>query len=295
VVLDHPKDVVNIAGVVRVMKNFGLNSLSLVDPDDFDPHRIEGIAHRSRDLVERVELHESLSGALARHTLVIGTTARPRTASRNYVRPRRAAARIAEFLSHQAVARPPHTIGSHEPAHERDPGPIDGAGRAALVFGREDRGLTNSDLDLCHEVVVIPTSRYHPSLNLAQACLVMAYEIFLAFDADAPSLPQGRRARRPPTHAELEQVFQALERGLARIEFYKARKPSAVMRTLRTLLTRARPDLREARLIAAIGHEIGHYFERQAKISGIGEESYPGCSMRNPAGRSEKDIQREGR
>ncbi|MGA7800233.1 MAG: hypothetical protein WCC36_05440, partial [Gammaproteobacteria bacterium] len=77
-------------------------------------------------------------------------------------------------------------------------------------------------------------------------------------------LPRGRRATRPPTQEELEETFSALEDGLGRIQFYKARRPSAVMRTLRTLITRAEPDLREARLLGAVGYEIGHYLDRLA-------------------------------
>ena len=75
-------------------------------------------------------------------------------------------------------------------------------------------------------------------------------------------MPTGRRATRPPTSAELEETFDALADGLAAIDFYKARKPEAVMRTLRTIISRAEPDLREARLLAAIGFEIGNYLRR---------------------------------
>jgi len=235
IVLDHPKDVVNIAGVIRVMNNFGLSSLRLVNPDEFNPYRIEGIAHRSGDLIEASTRHDSLEDALADVSFVLGTTARPRTAGRTYLWPREAAARIAERAQE---------------------------GTVAILLGREDRGLTNEGLDLCHAVSIIPTDSEFSSLNLAQACLVLAYEVFLAMDGADPALPQGRRATRPPTQAELEQTFAALERGLGRIEFYKAREPAAVMRTLRTIISRSEPDLREARLLGAIGYEIGHYFDR---------------------------------
>ena len=89
VVLDHPKDVVNIAGVVRVMMNFGLSRLRLVQPDEFDSYRIGGIAHRSAPLTESATLHETLEDAVADANFVVGTTARARTAGRSYVRPRR--------------------------------------------------------------------------------------------------------------------------------------------------------------------------------------------------------------
>ncbi len=235
VVLDHPKDVVNIAGVIRVMMNFGLSSLRLVEPDEFDAYRIEGIAHRSTPLIEAATLHDTLEDAVADCTWVVGTTARARTAGRNYTRPGDVSDELVEKTAE---------------------------GRVAIVFGREDRGLSNEALDLCHAVVIIPTHPDYSSLNLAQACLVMAYETFLAAEDAPEELPRGRRATRPPTAEELEQTYRALEEGLAAIEFYKAREPAAVMRTLRTLVARAEPDLRESRLLAAVGFEIGHFVER---------------------------------
>lgn len=235
IVLDHPKDVVNIAGVLRVMMNFGLSKLRLVQPDEFDPYRIEGIAHRSMPLIEATTIHDTLADALSDTTFVLGTTARARTAGRTYTEPRAVAPTLRARTSD---------------------------GLVAIVFGREDRGLSNTELDLCHQVAIIPTDPEYSSLNLAQACLVLVYEAFLSAEGGAEELPKGRRATRAPTHAELEQTFQAIAGGLERIEFYKARKPSAVMRTIRTLVTRAEPDLREARLLAAIGWEIVAYMDR---------------------------------
>lgn len=217
------------------MMNFGLPTLRLVEPDDFDTWRIGGIAHRSQELTERATVHESLDDALADATFVVGTTARGRTAGRSYLRPREVAAQIARRAAE---------------------GPV------AIIFGREDRGLTNEELDRCHAVSIIPTDAEYPSLNLAQACLVLAYEVFLAAGGGEDELPKGRRATRPPTQEELEETFAALAEGLHRIDFYKARKPESVMRTLRTIVSRAEPDLREAKLLAAIGYEIRHHIER---------------------------------
>lgn len=240
IVLDHPKDVVNIAGVLRVMMNFGLSDLRLVNPDEFTPYRIEGIAHRSGPLIEATTIHDSLDDALADVTFVLGTTARARTAGRSYTRSDEIGAVVAGRASEGSVA---------------------------ILFGREDRGLTNDDLDRCHAVTIIPTDPVYSSLNLAQAALVVAYETFLAIDGGMEEMPAGKRATRPPTSEELEETFDALADGLHRINFYKARKPEAVMRTLRTIISRAEPDLREARLIAAIGYEIGNFLDRQKDTS----------------------------
>ena len=254
-VLDHPQDVVNIAGVIRVMMNFGITQLRLVNPDDFDTHRIEGIAHRSTPLIEATTLHDTLEDAVADCVFVVGTTARPRTAGRNYVRPQEAAAEVVKRSAE---------------------------GTVAILFGREDKGLFNEGLDLCHEVVIIPTSEYS-SLNLAQAALVIAYETFLASgEIQLDELPKGRRATGPPRQKDLEVMYGALHDALARIEFFKARKPSAIMRTLRTLITRARPDLRETKLLAAMGFEVGHYIDR-ACPEATGEQRIKGSAPDTPA------------
>lgn len=236
VVLDEPKDVVNVAGVVRVMMNMGLSRLRLVNPDDFDTYRIGGIAHRSEDLTRAAETFGTLQDALSDVVLTVGTSARPRTDQRNYVRPREVAPRIVERTA---------------------------SGLVALVFGREDRGLTNEGLDLCQTVAIVPTARKYPSLNLAQACLILCYEIHLA-GAEATPLPRGKRDQGPATQKDLEEMYAALDRGLHRIDFFKGdRHPDSVMRLLRTILSRAEPDLREARLVRAMGFEMERFFDRE--------------------------------
>ena len=243
IVLDHPKNLVNIAGVVRVMLNFGLSDLRLVNPDEFDAYRIGGIAHRSQELVEATRIFDSLEDAVADRTWIVGTTARARTAGRNYLRPREAAGEITARTADR--------------------------GAPALLFGREDKGLDNEALDLCQAVAIVPTDPDHSSLNLAQACLTFAYELFLEFEGEAEELPTGRRAEGPPTREELEKMYGALEQGLGRINFFKGtRRPESVMRTLRTILARSEPDGRETRLLAAIGYEIGHYLDRHLPDEG---------------------------
>lgn len=244
IVLDEPQDVVNIAGVVRAMKNMGFSRLRLVRPAEFDPYRIEGIAHRTEEIVESAAILDSLDEAVADATFIVGTTARARTAQRNYIRPRALAPRAME-----RAAR----------------GPV------AVLFGREDRGLSNRGLDLCHAVTIVPTDPEYSSLNLAQACLLVCYELFLAAEGADQPLPTGKRSVGPPTQQDMEEMYAALRGGLERIEFFKARPPRNVLRTLRTLLSRAEPDLRETRLVAAIGYEIGNYLDRTEE-SRKGEE-----------------------
>ena len=236
IVLNEPQNVVNVAGVIRAMMNMGLSRLRLVRPAEFDAYRIAGIAHRSEDLVEATEIFDSLEEAVADATFVAGTTARARTAQRNYVRPRELAPRIIE--------------------RARD-------GEVAVLFGREDRGLGNEALDLCHSVAIVPTDAGFASLNLAQACLLTCYEIFLASQDEGEPLPTGRRAEGAATQADLEETYAALAAGLESIEFFKgSRSPESMIRILRTLISRAEPDLHEARLVRAIGFKVRDYVER---------------------------------
>ncbi len=236
-VLDEPQDVVNIAGVMRAMMNMGLERLRLVSPADFDAYRIAGIAHRSEPLIEATEIFDRLEDAVADAIFVVGSTARSRTAQRNYARPRELGPGIVERAE---------------------------AGTVALLFGREDRGLSNQALDLCNALAVIPTDPGYPSLNLAQAFLLLAYEVFLAAGGEL-ELPSGRRFERVATREELENTCAALEDGLRRIDFFKAREAEGVMRVVRTVLGRAEPDLQEAGILRAIGFEIGYYLDRLSR------------------------------
>jgi len=233
VVLVETQDLVNIAGVVRAMKNFGLRDLRLVRPQEYEPRRVEGIAHKTGDVLKRVAIFDAFEAAVADCTLIAGLTARQRTAKRSVTRPREAAA---ELLSAAA------------------------AGTVAVVLGREDRGLTNEQLDRCHRSIVIPTNPDHPSLNLAQAFTVMAYELFVARGEQPFKTP--RRDAPPATAGQLEGLFVAAGETLEAIEFFKTRNPEPIVRTVREVTHRASLDAREAKLVQAMCMEVLRFLER---------------------------------
>jgi tRNA/rRNA methyltransferase len=238
VVLDQPQDLVNIAHVVRGMKNFGFKDLRLVQPREYDAYRVEGIAHQTADVLARVRTFPSLGEALADCVHVAGLTARGRTAKRNLQRPREAAVEIA------AVA---------------DDGPV------ALLFGREDKGLSNEALDRCHRVVTIPTEPSYASLNLGHAAIIMLYELALARGAETRPFKAPRRATEPAPVEDLERMFLDLDRALAAIDFFKTRNAEGIMRTMRELAHRTPLDLREVKLLRAMAIEVVKYGERLAR------------------------------
>jgi tRNA/rRNA methyltransferase/tRNA (cytidine32/uridine32-2'-O)-methyltransferase len=130
------------------------------------------------------------------------------------------------------------------------------------VVGREDRGLTNAELDLGHVLVTIPTDPRSSSLNLAQAVAVMAYECWLARGGERVPLKRARKDAGAATSAQLEDLFKDWRGALWAIDFFKTRRPESVMRSFREIIHRAAPDGREATLLRAMGIEVVRYLER---------------------------------
>ena len=235
-VLVAPQDIVNIASAVRIAKNFGITELRLVNPEVFDAYRIEGIAHNTADLVERIEIVASLEEALRDCTFSAVLTGRERAAKRRILRPRDAATEV--------VAR---SLG----------------GKVALVAGREDSGLTNDELDRCSLLVTISTDPTHTSLNIAQAVAIMCHEIWVARGGDSIPFKPPRHQAPPATAGQLEQVFTDWSRALWAIDFFKTRRTEMVMRSFREILHRAELDGREASLLRAMGIEVRRFMERK--------------------------------
>jgi TrmH family RNA methyltransferase len=238
VVLHEPQDLVNIAHVVRGMKNFGLRDLRLVNPREYEAYRVEGIAHQTQDVLTRVRVVPALEDALADCVHIVGFTARGRTAKRNLQRPRDAAAEILELAQ---------------------------TGTVALLFGREDKGLSNEALDRCHRVVTIPSNPDYASLNLAHAVVIMLYELALARGAEALPFKVPRRSAEPADAAELERLFADLARALQAIDFFRTRNQGGVMRTIREITHRTPLDAREVKLLRAMAIEVTKYGERLAR------------------------------
>ena len=238
VILFEPQDPVNIAATVRAMKNMGVSTLRLVRPCAYDPVRLEGIAHDTWDLIDRIAHFDDFDAAVADCVRLVGFTARRRSAKWLILDPRAAAQ---DALAH---------------VHE---------GQVGLVFGREDNGLPNEILDRVHAAVTIPTTT-HASLNLAQAVLIALYELHLAAGDATRTLPGPRKEAPPPTTDELERFFTEAHQALDAIQFFKTRYPEHIMRSIRALTFRAAPDARELSLLRATALEVVRFLERTGRI-----------------------------
>src|SRR5919107_4318938 len=237
VVLYEPQDPVNIAATVRAMKNMGVATLRLVRPCAYDPVRLEGIAHDTWDVIDRIAHFPDFDAAVADCVRLVGFTARRRSAKWQIMDPRAAAQ---------------DALGYSED------------GWVGMVFGREDSGLPNEILDRVHAAVTIPTTE-HASINLAQAVLIGLYELHVAA-GDATRIRHGsnkpRKDAPPPTGEEWELFFKDAERALHAIDFLKTRNPEHVMRSVRSLAYRAQPDARELTLVRSMAIEVLRTIDR---------------------------------
>jgi tRNA (cytidine32/uridine32-2'-O)-methyltransferase len=212
----------NIGAAARAMKNMGLDALSLVEPQLFPSAEATARASGADDLLAAARCAATLEEAVADCSLVIGASARNRTLPIPTLHPRECAALVAE-----------------QPAEAR----------TAIVFGRERTGLSNDELDRCHYLVQIPTSPAYPSLNLAAAVQVIAYELRVAAD-ESPDRPKDRY--RFATADEMERFYQHLEETLIAIGFLDADNPRQLMRRLRRLFGRARPNENEVNILRGV-------------------------------------------
>ena len=223
VVLVRPSRPANVAAACRAMKNMGLRSLRLVGGGGVDRAEDRALAYGAWDVLDGAERHATLAEALAASTFVAGTSGRSDPAAWT---PRR--------LAEEAAARA-------------------GGGRIALVFGPESHGLSAAELRLCHVVVHVPTDPSHSSLNLAQAVLILAYEVRLSGrGAGGPSPAPADQA----TVQEVEPCLDALRQALLSVGYLNPQDPGHILSELRSLLARAGVTRRELTLLRGIARQM---------------------------------------
>ena len=248
VVLLETQNIVNVATVVRAMKNMGVSDLRLVNAAEaLDAWRIQGIAHDTGDILAKTREHTTLDEAISDCVLVAAFTARHRSARWAVTTPREVSSRLLDST---------------------DDGPV------ALLFGREDRGLPNEALDRANVHVTIPTSTY-ASLNLSQAVMVALYELHLAAGDATRARKRPRKDAPPPEAVELERFHADAEAALRAIEFFKTRYPEHVLRTVRSLVARADPNARELSLMRAMAIEVVKNLERVKRRMSEGTATPP--------------------
>lgn len=214
----------NIGAAARAMKNMGLTNLVLVNPKEFPAEKATYRAASAVDVLESAVVVSDVESAIADCELVVGTSARERRIPWPLLDPRECGAKAQEY-EQQSL-------------------------RTAILFGREDRGLKNEDLQQCHYHVNIPTGEVYSSLNLAMAVQVICYEILQASMGE--SQPSQHWDVPPVKAADLEYFYQHLEETLAQIGFHDPENPRQLMTRLRRLFNRIQPDRMEMSILRGI-------------------------------------------
>jgi len=239
VVLFRPKLSDNVGATARAMANMGCENLYVVAPRDFDLGRARVLATpRGWPVLDRMVMADDLAEVLAPFQVVYGTTART------------GGWRRAGVLA-------PETAALRATKHMRE------GGRVAILFGPEDQGLTNEETLVCSRLITIPTSGEASSLNLAQAALIVLYEVLKAWRAveksppadpggatdalpgeTASGSPEGETARaelaRPASHKEREALYEKLREALLAIDFIKEDNADYWMLPVRNFVERAK-------------------------------------------------------
>ncbi len=230
VVLFGTKFPENVGSTARAMTNMNCENLELVRPNSWDMQKAFPLATaKGRDIVEKAGMHDDLESALAGHAKIYGTTARTGGWRTGVMTPATAAPLMVEQLR----------------AGEK----------VAVVFGPEDRGLSNDETQLCSHLITIPTSYENSSLNLAQAVLIILYECFKSA-LDKPFTPAGQPSERSTSFEEQEILANNLQETLLAIDVLKADNPDYWMLPVRRFMSRINLKRNEFNLLMGICRQV---------------------------------------
>jgi len=234
IVLVRPRFAGNVGSVSRAMKNMGLSRLILVSPGQ-DPWSAEAkmMATSAKDILEKAEIFSRQEDALAGFRWIAGTSARKGRNRGPFISPREICPEIIGYARSIPVA---------------------------ILFGPEDRGLTNEELAPCQAFISMPTHPQLPSLNLAQAVMIVCYELHMA----ALAYPEGRASAPGPfpkmaEFQKIEGTYAHLEDLLLRIGFLDPKNPKRIMHTLRRIFGRANLGDRDVAILRGIFRQLEWY------------------------------------
>ncbi|MDD5451454.1 MAG: TrmJ/YjtD family RNA methyltransferase [Desulfovibrionales bacterium] len=226
IVLHKPRYPENIGAAARCALNMGISKITVVSPANPDREKMLKMAtHEAAGLIEDMEIHDNLDVALAPFHYIVGTTARLGRHRQALETPRELAGRIVDISQNN---------------------------RVALLFGPENTGLSNEELRYCHIVTTIPTANF-ASLNLAQAVMIVCYEILMA-RMEATS--RDRITPHLATSAELEGMYADLQEALLTIGFLKSGEQEYGLNQVRAFLSRVKLLSRETQLIRGLCRQL---------------------------------------
>ncbi|HET8562313.1 MAG TPA: RNA methyltransferase [Candidatus Binatia bacterium] len=236
----------NVGSVARAMKNTGLTDLAIVGKARTGSFWARAMAVHGRDILSQARCFNSIREAVADCSLVLGTTCRSGLYRKHSQSPREVAPEIV------AAAR---------------------TGKVALIFGPEDHGLSNKDLEHCQLLITIPIRPDYPSLNVAQAVVICLYEIYLA-SLEPVSESNVQRA----SAESVERLFDRMRSSLLKIGFLDSENPEHMLLAFRRILGRAGLEDKDVRIFTGLFRQIEWYADQGWKV--VEEKEKRGIKIR---------------
>ena len=236
IVLRGPKYPGNIGSVARCAKNMGIEKIVVVGGAEYDREEMNRMStHLAADVVEKIEYYDDLREALAPFRYIVGMTARRGNTNlkRTIIEPREMAGKLAAISKVNDIA---------------------------LLFGPEDRGLTNSELTYCDALVSIPTSKKMRSINLSHAVMILSYEIFTACHAS-----DSRFTPKLATSMEKEGMYAHIKELLLSINYIYPENPESSLASIRNLFSRLHLTARDVKIIRGICRQVELYGRGKTK------------------------------
>lgn len=237
----------NIGATARAMKNMTLSDLALVSPN-LHPEgegKARARASGANDVLYGAVKYDSLAAAIADCDLVIGASARLRSVTWPELNPREMAEKI-------------FAIGADNSAENK----LQTYTKTAIVFGREDAGLSNEEMDLCQFLVHIPANSEYSSLNIAAAVQVLCYELYMTALLNEGEIAKAENEHPLATSQDIEYFYQHLEQTLVDMSFLNRGNPMQLMRRLRKLFNRSGLDKVEVSILRGILTAISRGFPK---------------------------------
>ena len=227
----------NIGAAARAVKNMGIGGLALAAPEDYHKAEARMFASNASDVLEGASTFDTIDDAVADRAVVLGTSRRIKSHRLRIMTPREAARYVLRNM---------------------------GEGKAAILFGPEDNGLTSEDLAKCHAVISIPVDDKQPSLNLAQAVMVIAYELRMCMD-ELPSV----RSFGEASDSEISQMFKQASAVLDKSGFFMRNPKERVLLHLKEIFANGVSTSQDARIIRGIFRRIAWALDRDKSAGNI--------------------------
>ena len=246
IVMVRPRGSGNIGSVARAMKNLGAKELAIVGRARTRSFWARAMAVHGRDVLAETKCYESVRAAISDCTLVVGTTCRPGLYRSHSQAPRKIAPEIVRAAQ---------------------------KGRVALLFGPEDHGLSNKDLEHCQLLITIPTHPEYQSLNVAQAAVICLYELYIASAGPAAEASIQRAGAE-----HVERLFDIMRKSLLKIGFLDSENPEHMLLAFRRILGRAGLEDKDVRILTGMFRQIEWYANQGWKV--VEEKEKRGVKIR---------------